>query len=371
MNPKLKKILSAAFVVLSISVVVIIAFSNTEFKDAWSALRQMDWRWTVGLFFCWLVYAGCESLGTCFYLRSQGFKISPFRTLICTLIGFYYSNITPSAAGGQPMQINSLRKAGIPVGYGTVAVSVRFISNQILICLTGILLMVFNRDFVYRQLGDAVWFVRLGLVCNFVPVPMILLAAFKRNWVQKLAQKLIDFLARIHLVRDKDRTMAKLTETLDDYHTAMMELSRSLGRILVQFLCSAASLAGLFSTIVFVYYAFGQSGTPAWQIFTLSALLFVSASYTPLPGASGAQEGGFLLYFKGIFHSGIIGLALLVWRFITYYLFLLVGVVMLFVEKAAIRRAKKQEAEKQDREKEAEEKETVIPDRTDQQSAQS
>jgi hypothetical protein len=353
MNPKLKKFLSAAFVILSVSIVFIIAFGNTELKDAWAALSRMDWRWIAGLFGCWAVYAGFDSLGTWFYLRREGFKISPFRTLICALIGFYYGNITPSATGGQPMQVNALRKAGIPVGYGTMAASVRFISNQFLICVTGITLLLTNRDFVYSQLGDAVWFVRIGLVCNFAPVPLIIMAAFMRTRMQKIAQAVIGFLFKIHLVRNKDIALARVTETLDDYHTAMKELSRSVGRILLQFLCSAISLAALFSTIVFVYYAFEQSGTPAFRIFTLSALLFVSASYTPLPGASGAQEGGFLLYFKGIFKPDIIGLALLIWRFFTYYLFLIVGVVTVLIEKAIVRREQK----KKEQEKEKEETE--------------
>ena len=74
-----------------------------------------------------------------------------------------------------------------------------------------------------------------------------------------------------------------------------------------------------------VYHAMGLSGTPWYQVMTVSFLLFVSASYTPLPGASGAQEGGFLVYFGSIFTGGTVSVALLVWRFITYYLCLIMG----------------------------------------------
>ena len=73
---------------------------------------------------------------------------------------------------------------------------------------------------------------------------------------------------------------------------------------------------------------------------TLSALLYVSASYTPLPGASGAQEGGFLLYFREIFRDGTIGLGLLVWRFFTYYIFLIVGVFAVLYERVLLKREK-------------------------------
>ena len=94
-------------------------------------------------------------------------------------------------------------------------------------------------------------------------------------------------------------------------------------------------------SIVFTYYAFGLSGTPWYQILTMSCLLFVSASYTPLPGASGAQEGGFMAYFAGIFTDGTIGVGLLIWRFFTYYMFLIVGVGTVLNDKRLIRREKK------------------------------
>lgn len=87
---------------------------------------------------------------------------------------------------------------------------------------------------------------------------------------------------------------------------------------------------------VCVYHAFGQTGVTDAQLLAVALMLFVSASYTPLPGASGAQEGGFLLYYQGIFAGGTLRLALLVWRFFTYYLYLLVGIADTIV--TAIRR---------------------------------
>ena len=44
MNPKLKKILSFLFIALSVSVVIVIAFSNQELGDAWGAISRLDLR---------------------------------------------------------------------------------------------------------------------------------------------------------------------------------------------------------------------------------------------------------------------------------------------------------------------------------------
>ncbi len=350
MNPKLKRILSFLFIVLSITAVFFIAFSNQDLTNAWDAIKQMNVFWLGAIFLCWLAYTFFDGMNYWCYLNHQGFKISIGRAVNVALIGFYYSNITPGAAGGQPMQVNSMRKAGIPVGYGTMAVTIRFITNQTVVSVLALVLFLLNRSFVYQQLEGAIWFVRIGWLINFAAVPLVLLAAFKRNWIQRLAELLICWLEKIHLVRNKDITISKVTEVLDTYHTALLDLMHSPGQILLQFACSAASLLGLLSSVIFVYHAFGMKGTPWYQLLTLSTLLFVSASYTPLPGASGAQEGGFLLYFKGIFKDGTIGLALLIWRFFTYYLFLIVGVFTIVLEKIILRReARKRKREEEER----------------------
>ena len=337
MSSKLKKILSFLFIVLSVTVVLVIAFSNEELTNAWEAISHMNLLWLGGIFLCWLVYTFFDGMNYWCYLKRQGFKISLGRAVNVALIGFYYSNITPSAAGGQPMQVNSMRKAGIPVGYGTMAVTIRFITNQTMISVISLVLFLLNKEFVYSQLSGAFWFVRIGWLINFAAVPLVLLAAFKRNWIQKIAELLIGFLQKIHLVRNREASVSKVTEVLDTYHTALLDLMHSPLQILIQFACSTVSLLGLFGTIVFVYYAFGMSGTPWYHILTLSSLLYISASYTPLPGASGAQEGGFLLYYQGIFKDGTIGLALLIWRFFTFYLYLIVGVFTVLLEKIILR----------------------------------
>ena len=342
MDPKWKKILSALFILLSVAAVFCVAFGNPELANAWDALRCLDARWILGLFACWACYAFFDALGTWFCLRKQGFSLGIGSVLRVTLIGFYYSNITPGASGGQPMQVNSLRRAGVPVGNGTSAVTIRLIANQFMVSVLSLAFLLLNRPFVYRQLGGAIWFVRVGWLINFAVVPLVLLAAFRRGLVRKLASGLISLLAKLRLVRDREAAMQKTAGVLDTYHTAIHDLFRSPVQLLVQCLCSTVSLLALTGSIVFVYHAFGLSGTSWDKLLTLSLLLFVSASYTPLPGASGAQEGGFMYYFNTVFPGGTKGLALLIWRFFTYYLFLFVGVVMVLLERIIPRRRLKE-----------------------------
>ena len=57
----------------------------------------------------------------------------------------------------------------------------------------------------------------------------------------------------------------------------------------------------------------------------MQAFLFLTVSFVPLPGAAGASEGGFYLFFALIFPGTIMPLAMLLWRFATYYANILFG----------------------------------------------
>ncbi|MBR4067000.1 MAG: flippase-like domain-containing protein [Clostridia bacterium] len=76
-----------------------------------------------------------------------------------------------------------------------------------------------------------------------------------------------------------------------------------------------------------IYYAFGGQQTSAGELLKISYMLHLSASYFPMPGASGAQEVGFLVFFRDVFPAEQIGMAMFIWRFFSYYLHLIAGPV--------------------------------------------
>ncbi len=55
-----------------------------------------------------------------YLLRALNCGVSPFSCIRYSFIGFFYSGITPSATGGQPMQLYYMKKAGIKISDSTV-----------------------------------------------------------------------------------------------------------------------------------------------------------------------------------------------------------------------------------------------------------
>ena len=289
------RIISLSMIGLSILMVVLIAFSNSELTSAWGALQAMHKGYLALCALCLAGYVAAEGLGLYLCLRARGYRIALPSAIHLSLQGLYYASITPGSSGGQPMQAYLMSQRSIPVGVGASALSVRFFFNQlVMVGMTGVLWLC-NAAFCQAQLGRVKMLIILGCAINFAAVPLVLLAMFRREWLDRLAAMLLRLGARLRLVKQPEVLAERIRRILDSYHDSMVGVARRPGQLLTQLLVSLAEMLCLTSITVCVYRAFGQAGTAWYELLAVSIMLFVSASYTPLPGASGAQEGGFLL----------------------------------------------------------------------------
>lgn len=339
-----RNLFSLLVILLTLGIIVAVAFSNTTMDHPWEKLLTLQWGWVVLALGGWFVYMFFDMLGTRYYLSRNGHSISFGYALYITLVGFYYTNITPAALGGQPMQVYYLSKRDVPVPIGTSMISIKFFAQQVMMVLMATTVWVANSGFVNAHLGGMEWAIWIGYVLNFASIPLILLAALHRPLIQAIVNFLIRLGAKLKIVKHPEQSILHVSAGLDVYHASILRLGKHPWQIIGQLLLAGTSLAGLMSVSLCVYHAFGMAGTPWYDVLTVAILLCLSASHTPLPGASGAQEAGFLVFYSGIYTSGVIGLALLLWRFCTYYIFLVIGMGIMIASNIrtghAARRAK-------------------------------
>ena len=114
----------------------------------------------------------------------------------------------------------------------------------------------------------------------------------------------------------------------DGFYTGMRDLAGNRAEVLRQVLIASGRIVCLMSVMYFIYRGLGQKSASYGKILTMGCMQYTSAAYTPLPGASGAQEGVFGLYFAGLLPDELLFSGLLAWRFVTYYLILVVGFIV-------------------------------------------
>ncbi len=322
--------------VLSLIVIVVLACSN-ELPTVLKSMANLDARWMWGAAGCIALYLIFRASTLAYYLHSEGAKISPLNAFNVTLIGQFYSAITPSSSGGQPLQVVTMHQMGIPVSIGTATVSVKFIGFQLAFMLIGGALWIAHPEMVSEQLGAVRWLVVLGYLINLALMVGVALTMRKSLFVENALNWSIRVGVKLHLIKDADQTSANARASLEDYRAALKRLAEKPRDAIVVFLLSCLQIMSYMSVIVCLYHAFGLGGFSNSDLVTLQLLLFITAAFVPLPGAAGAQEGGFYLFFRGVFPDQHILAAMLCWRFFSYYLLLLTG--LLGVIAAALRRS--------------------------------
>ena len=79
-----------------------------------------------------------ESVVLCYLLRSLGTRANFGHCCMFSFIGFFYSAITPSASGGQPMQVLYMRRDGIPAAMSTVVLVIVTIVYKMVLVIVGL-----------------------------------------------------------------------------------------------------------------------------------------------------------------------------------------------------------------------------------------
>lgn len=325
MKARTKKILNFALIFGTLLIVLLVGFNGQEMSGAVDALRSIGPGWIVFCLLAFGAYLGLDAVSLHYFLRRQGYRVRYSYILFVSIMGLYYSNITPGATGGQPMQVYYLNKRKVPIGIGSSALVVKFFCFHFMLALVGTVLWIGYGPFIHQQVGSSMWILIIGYTYNCVAVTAVMLMAVCRRPVWLLIRLFIRLGTRLRLCKTPEASLTKWEDVLENFHGSVMLILRRPKDLLMQLLFSGLQLLSLMTVITLVYHAFHLTGATYGQLTALSVMQYLSAAYTPLPGASGAQEGVFALYFAQIFPDGIRLMALLLWRFFTYYLSLMIG----------------------------------------------
>lgn len=318
-------ILNALVIFLTIGIVIYLGATNGDIGDAWLALRSSDPFWIGAAIVSYGIYIVFESMGVHVFFRQQGLRPRFGTSLLVSIIGVFYSGITPAATGGQPMQVFAFKKRGIPTGFSSSALAVKFFCFQVALLSLGCLMWVLHPEIVNTCINEARPIVITGFILNGFTVAAVLLLAINKNIVRGIITLIINVGKKLRIIKDVARTTSKMDAALSDFHASVDMVTHHPRQLLVLVLISCIQVMGLMSITYCVYRAMGQNTHPFGEILALQFLLYIGASFTPLPGASGAQEGGFYIFFRHVFPENKLLGALLLWRFFTYYLNLIVG----------------------------------------------
>ncbi len=331
-NTTKSKLWSFIFLVINLVIVAIIFLTQLEADNVTSpADLKIDWLWMTiaGLMFFIIVFT--EQIRYLMLIKSSTNRHRPFLSYKLSAVGKYYDAITPFSAGGQPFQVYYLNNRGVKASTAISVPLAKFIMQQIIFTIVASVFLFGNLGMLAGFSGAenkvvtiACW---IGYICNFVVIATVVIISISKKVGHKLVSGVLKLLTKIRIVKDYDKQYNKVMKLVADYQNTIKFFAKSPLVMIFSMFLSLVALLAQYSVIYFIFKAFGGvGGIETWfEVVGIAVMIDLAIGFIPLPGGSGMSEFAFTMLFGNIGGNELIW-ALLIWRFITYYSFILQGI---------------------------------------------
>lgn len=235
----------------------------------------------------------------------------------------YYDAVTPLSSGGQAFMVTYLTSRDVPASTALSIPIAKLVFQNIawlVISFTCLVLSFTNGMSSFVSAASII-----GFILAFLMIAAILFISFSKKLGKKVVSGGLKLLAKMKLIKDYDKSFTKIMGIVEDYQNIMKEYSRSKLDMIWQLILHGIRFICLYSIPFFIYCSFmGFNGSMYADFFMYTALIDLASSFIPLPGGTGMNEITFTALFKG-YLGGSTFWALLMWRFCSYYYYLLQG----------------------------------------------
>lgn len=288
---------------------------------------------------CMVVYWVLEAATFRSVCRGINSKISFKDCFSTSMVGQMFNCITPFASGGQPMQAYRLTKCGMPLGQASCALLAKFIIYQMVLTFYSLVVIFLKLKFFLAEVSGFALLILVGFSINLVVMFLIVGIGFFPKITTKFLIGLSSVLNKLKLVKNKEALNEKIIAETHKFYENFAILKTNPRKFIIPALISVLQLTAFFTVPYFVCLSLSVTQLSFLTVICAAAFVLLISSFVPLPGGAGGAEGGFYLFFGMFFvQTGILSIAIVLWRILTFYLPIVAG--MCFSRMSARKSAK-------------------------------
>ncbi len=277
-----------------------------------------------------------QSLSMHLYLKEIDKNYKFKDTFILMSSALFFNAITPFSSGGQPFQMYLLKKQGIKVTESGNALLQNFISYQISLILFGTLSIIINNYLIIiPQTSLLRKIVMIGYTVNVVILLILLFLGKAKNVNTKIFNKIFNFIFSFKFIKNREKLKELASKKIDEFYNSSTYFKENKSILLKSIGYNLISFIFFYSIPLFIFASIGKLDVISFlDSIVCSSYTFFIGSFIPIPGGTGGLEYAFLEFFKGFTTSTLLSACMILWRFITYYLSMILGALsLIFVKK--------------------------------------
>ncbi|MBE5961865.1 MAG: flippase-like domain-containing protein [Lachnospiraceae bacterium] len=304
-------------------------FRDQELPDIMESVRCANNSYLYAGIGLAILYVCSESVIIHYLMHAIKQRITFLKCIRYSFVGFFFSSVTPSASGGQPMQVYFMSKDGIDVAVSTLVLMVVTIVYKAVLVILSAVMGITELPLLRENVTDIWFFVLFGIIANIGFIILLCLGIFEPGIAKKLSHFVLSGLGRLKLIRNTEKWKERLENSLKKYGAGAAYIRENKKVLVHVFFITLFQRLCLFAVTYLVYRSFGLKGISAYKIITLQTIIALAVDSLPLPGGIGASEKSFLIVFAGIFGKEFVLPGMLLSRGITYYALILISAVVI------------------------------------------
>ena len=265
---------------------------------------------------------GSETVKYILMMRHLGEKVSVRVAFETAALGKYYDCITPSGAGGQPFQIWHLHTHDYSSGASSAMPLSGFCTMQFGFAFLALMVFIFGGSAI--DLPGMRITAYIGAFTYLIVPAMIVMAGVAPKAAMRIVAFFVKIGAALHIVKNPNHTTMSALKSLRNYSVNLKKITKNKALFLKLMLLSIVFQTAISSIPFFVIHTFGGD-IGYFQALALTVFIQSVVCLVPTPGNAGAAEGSFYLVFSQLETAGTFW-AMLVWRLLCYYSFIIIGV---------------------------------------------
>jgi len=280
------------------------------------------------IFFSFLCVGGYCFFAS-FYLERMNYhfgkKISWYQAVgyLCTEI--YFSAITPSSIGGQPVQMIEMSKDGIPYRINSVIVLLNTLIYKVALIFLAIFSFFFYSKTIFSQGVIFSWLVLLGFITTIMVIILFISLIYSKKLIPSIARSILKIGEKIHLVKNKKELEEKLNDAMKEYQSCAVFTKKHPMVLIESFFILLGQRLCLLSTGFMIYLAFGLTQFTIFEIIAFQVCITLASDFVPSPGGVGISEGLLLQVNKMIYGNFLATPAMMLLRGLSFYIVVLFG----------------------------------------------
>lgn len=244
-----------------------------------------------------------------------------------SFIGFFYSGITPSATGGQPMQLYYMCRDGKKGVDATLVLMTVGLFYKLVLVVGGAGLFLLWRSHIYEYLGNYNRLFFVGLLLNAIVVLFILALMIFPQIMERIACRFLEIFCR----RKSVEKQKKVHAFIESYRQAFQALLHRPLLLIEVFIMTFVQRLLLFLIPAWIFLGIGGDSSLFWHIVGIQASVYLAVDLLPLPGSQGITELMYQSVMGKLFGKQYLMASLLLTRFFSFYLILVFSFVVVCV----------------------------------------